>query len=117
VAILATQAGVDAVGQRRERIRAAAIEKVLQLFEQHLGASSARASSSTGLQPDVGIALRIAADEESEGADAVQPILDQPVAAQGEVRCEDVDRPLDAPSEELIERVGQPVVYFVDDEG
>ena len=68
------------------------------------------------LQADVGPRLWVGAEQEAEGPELVQPVLDDPVTADREVGGGDVERPVDALFEQFVQRVGEATAQVVDDE-
>ena len=53
-----------------------------------------------GSEADVGPGVRLGAEQQPEGPELVQPVLDEPVARDGEVGRGDVERPADAAVEQ-----------------
>ena len=79
--------------------------------------SRAFSAAALGSHPDVRARLRIGADQEPEGPEVMEAVLDQPVARDGEVGRGDVEGPGDAPIEQALQRVGEAMVNIVDNKG
>ncbi len=69
------------------------------------------------LHPDIRARLGIGADQEPEGPEVMEAVLDQAVARDGEVGRGDVEGPGDAPIEQALQRVGEAMVNIVDNKG
>ena len=70
-----------------------------------------------GLESHVGPRLRITAQEEAERPERVQPLLDDPVAADREVGGGDVERFAGAVVEDVVERIDEAMGKVVDNKG